>query len=804
MSRSRMGRARAGARRPAGSASACATRVERIANLIMDSFDAVQFLAWRAWTSCLIAASWFRSRLRGLLTLGVSAMLGTLLLVACGDPPRPAQAAAEQTPTVRQTGLRPRALATVATTVEAIAPTATTDSLQKVAAIASDAGFIQVAAGDNHACALRGDGRVECWGANDQGQLDVPRNARFQQITSGWRFTCGIQTDDTLSCWGRNNHQQADPPGGAFQAVDAGWDHACALSGTTAVCWGRNANERATPLGDAEFTAIGAGAEHSCGLTVDGDLVCWGKNDNGRATSRTGRFRALAVGIAHTCVLREDGTALCQGENIDGQSSPPATVFTGISAGSDYTCGRLATGHLECWGANPDGSANVAYAPPGRFTSVSLGWASGCGINPAGHVTCWTSAHAARPVHPFDRRLINVAVPGSVIENPTEVLPWPGGGLAAAEKSGSIVVVNPSFDAKQLLDLASAVDSNGGEKGFLSVAVDPQFEDYKFIYVYYTLNVGDDPTSAFARLSRFSVVNGTIARDSELVILDVHRNTEADIHWGGAIRFGPDGMLYLGIGDSTCWVCAQDLGSLHGKIIRIDVREASTDQPYRIPVDNPFADDPEARPEVWALGMRNPWRMAFDSQDGSLWVGDVGDRFEEEVTVVTRGANLGWPILEGSLCTNIDDFIKLNEYGLEEYTVYGYHSCTNIKHFSLPTISYTTRRTGNCAIIGGLVYRGQAIPWLKGTYVWGDFCSGRVWALGGDADGGRQMVQIVDLDELITTFGIDEDGELLIATFGGSIFRLLEADAGFAPSVTHVPLVTTLTTPSDTGVAKGP
>ena len=722
------------------------------------------------------------------------------MLVACGDPPRPAHTAADQTPKTQQP--TPRSGTTTSRTT-------TTPEAPQVAASESPpapdgSGFVQIATGENHWCALRQDGKAVCWGPNDQGQQDVPTDVQFQQITSGWRFSCGLQTDGSINCWGRNNHKQADPPAGHFTAIDAGWDHACGLSGTTAVCWGREVNERATPPPDVTFTAIGAGAEHSCGLSTAGDLVCWGKNDNGRADSRSGPFRALAVGIAHTCVLREDGTTLCQGENADGQSNPPATVFTGISAGSDHMCGTLATGHLECWGASPDGSENVAFAPPGRFTSVSLGWASGCGINSAGHASCWTSAHATRPIQPYDRLLLNIVAPGSVVSNPTEILPWPGGGLAAAERSGAIVVVTPELNAKQVLDLTSVVDSDGGEKGFLSVAVDPRLEHNRFIYVYYTLQLESDPTTAFARLSRFTVTDDTVERDSELVILDVHRTTRVDIHWGGAIRFGPDGMLYLGIGDSTCWDCAQDLSSLHGKIIRIDVREASTHQPYRIPEDNPFAGVPEARPEVWALGMRNPWRMAFDPQDGSLWVGDVGERFEEEVTVVTPGANLGWPVLEGSLCNNVDDFIKLNEYGLEEGTIYGDHPCTDIDHFSLPIISYTTRRTGNCAIIGGLVYRGSAIPWLSGTYVWGDFCSGRVWALGGDDDGRRHMVQIVDLDELITTFGIDGDGELLIATFGGSIFRLFAADAGFAPSVTHTPVVTTVTTPLETGTATGP
>ena len=132
---------------------------------------------------------------------------------------------------------------------------------------------------------------------------------------------------------------------------------------------------------DVSFTAIGAGAEHSCGLTTSGDLVCWGKNDNGRAESRTGPFRALAVGVVHTCVLRSDGPAFCQGESANGQPHPPETVFEHISAGSDRTCGTLPTGQVECWDAKSSTAPIETFGPTGTYTSISVGWHDACGIN---------------------------------------------------------------------------------------------------------------------------------------------------------------------------------------------------------------------------------------------------------------------------------------------------------------------------------------------------------------------------------------------------------------------------------------
>ena len=250
-------------------------------------------------------------------------------------------------------------------------------------------------------------------------------------------------------------------------------------------------------------------------------------------------------------------------------------------------------------------------------------------------------------------------------------------------------------------------------------------------------------------------------------------------------------MLYLGIGDSHCYKCPQSLDTLHGKIIRIDVRDASPEQPYRVPDDNPFLKTPSARPEVWAYGVRNPWRMTIDAKTGEFWVGDVGHEAEEEVTIVTAGSNLGWPAFEGKTCLTIDESMIRN-YGV---ATKGY-VCSDFEDALAPIVSYElTMET--CAVIGGVVYRGTAIPWMDGRYLFGDFCSGQVWTLEGDPDAGWRTVQIADLGRPISSFGTDSEGEVHVLTFGGPILRLVEAESGFLPSMTIMPSETVV--PAVTG-----
>ena len=183
--------------------------------------------------------------------------------------------------------------------------------------------------------------------------------------------------------------------------------------------------------------------------------------------------------------------------------------------------------------------------------------------------------------------------------------------------------------------------------------------------------------------------------------------------------------------------------------------------------------------------------MAFDSETGRLWVGDVGQLGYEEISIPTAGANLGWPFMEGAVCfLDVDS----NENALPLYgiTFADILPCEETEQFTEPIMTY--EHTENCAVVAGMVYRGSAIQWLRGTYLFGDFCSGKVWALDGDAEIGWRMIEIADLDNPLSSFGTDAAGEVLVVTFGAPLRRLVEAAPDNASSVTNTPAWTILTT----------
>ena len=562
---------------------------------------------------------------------------------------------------------------------------------------------------------------------------------QFSRIAAGKGFFCGIlERDSTIRCDGSLAHNKTLAPAGAFTAVSAGKQHACALDAEgAATCWGWDKNGRATAPEGITFTAIDAGGTHSCGLDTQAALHCWGSNADGRADAQPGPFRSLALGVNNTCALRSDGTVFCQGNDLHGQSRPPDTAFAQISVGQEHGCGVTEAGAVACWGADWASKG----LPPGRFVAVSAGWYETCGLRPGGKAECWGHADAG----------MAVAFGGRRFNQPVELFPWPevatmpAGAMAVVERRGVISAYSAEGEALgMILDLADRTNVSG-EIGMLSAALDPEFADCPFLYVYYQRTGDGGGRNEAGRLSRFPVVNGQAVRREELTILELPQ--PAHFHQGGAIRFGPDGMLYLGLGDNTVDANGQDLATLHGTIIRIDVRGATAEQPYRIPEDNPFVATPGARPEVWAYGLRNPWRMSFDRR-GRLWVVDVGLRTEEELSVATAGANLGWPVFEGNSCHAGED------------------SCAALDGAVAPAAAYG--RSWGCAITGVV-----ANSRYEGVVFFSDLCSGRVWALADDKGDGRRMREVARVVEGgILSLAVGAEGEVYALFAAGTILRL--------------------------------
>jgi len=317
------------------------------------------------------------------------------------------------------------------------------------------------------------------------------------------------------------------------------------------------------------------------------------------------------------------------------------------------------------------------------------------------------------------------------------------GRLFVVEQAGRIRLIDDGVvAAAPFLDISDRV-SCCGERGLLGLAFPPGFSSKRHFYVNYTDASGDTVVARYRLTGNPSVAD----RSSEEVILTIDQPYSN--HNGGQLSFGPDGYLYIGTGDGGSagdpQNNAQDRLSLLGKLLRIDVESGA--EPYAIPESNPFANVDDAQPEIWALGLRNPWRFSFDASTGDLFIADVGQRQYEEVHVQpassTGGENYGWRVLEGSHCYESD---SCDTTGLE-----------------LPVFEYD--HSLGCAVTGGFVSRSGRWPRLDGVYLFGDYCSGRVWGLRRTGDGweGRQLAETVFS---ITAFGIDEHGAVYVLDYG--------------------------------------
>ncbi len=321
--------------------------------------------------------------------------------------------------------------------------------------------------------------------------------------------------------------------------------------------------------------------------------------------------------------------------------------------------------------------------------------------------------------------------------------------LFVAEKDGRIRILNQNgtIEPEDFLDITGQVDNSAFTTGLLGLAMHPNFDQNGYFYIYY-INLQLQTV-----ISRFNVSEADLNLadpDSELVLFTIDQPT--DQHQAGALQFGPlDGYLYIASGDGGVGLVnsqnAQDLNSKLGKILRIDVDNGS---PYVIPSDNPFVGDADVQEEIWAYGLRNPWRFSFDSLTGDMFIGDVGNLLYEELNFQDAssegGENYGWPCYEGVV-------------------VFASEHCDSIVDYDFPIHTYS-QGEGCASITGGYVYRGEKYPAMQGFYLFTDMCFRRIWGASRDLD---ENWTFLDLGHFSfapwTTFGEGSDGELYVASF---------------------------------------
>ncbi len=318
----------------------------------------------------------------------------------------------------------------------------------------------------------------------------------------------------------------------------------------------------------------------------------------------------------------------------------------------------------------------------------------------------------------------------------------------AVKQTGQVVRFANNAAVSSVVDFIDISDrvNYGGELGLLGMAFHPDYATNGFVYLSYTAS---GPES---RISRFTLNSATNTLDpaTESIILRVTQ--PYGNHNGGHIAFGPDGYLYIGMGDGGSGGDplghGQNPATLLGSMLRIDVGNGTG--AYTIPADNPFASSVDGADEVYAFGLRNPWRWSFDRSTGDLWLGDVGQGVYEEVDIITNGGNYGWNIMEGNHCYNA---ATCNTTGL------------------IPPVAEYDHTQG-ISITGGYVYRGSDLPALAGRYFYGDYGSGIIWSLHSDGGGGYTVTELLDTTLNIASFAEDQNGELYVLHLGGTIHKV--------------------------------
>ena len=339
---------------------------------------------------------------------------------------------------------------------------------------------------------------------------------------------------------------------------------------------------------------------------------------------------------------------------------------------------------------------------------------------------------------------------GPSFNSPVEIKNAGDERLFVVEKSGKIKILNQngSVNSTPFLDIEDRVSTNANERGLLGLAFHPNYPENPFFFVNYTNNSGA------TTISKFSVsANQDIANDSETILLEI--NQPYANHNGGCINFGPDGNLYIGMGDGGSGGDPQNFSqnteSLLGKMLRINVNSGA----YSIPENNPYGD------EIWSVGLRNPWKFSFDSLNGDLWIADVGQNEFEEINMVQNNPaniNYGWRCYEGNEPYNLSG---CPEEGLT---------------FPVSTYSHYSSGDFKCSITGGYVYRGNQISGLNGVYFFADYCSGEIGLLSkNENDEWDMSLAFPNINGSWVSFGEDINGELYIASINGGIYKIIDA-----------------------------
>jgi len=415
-----------------------------------------------------------------------------------------------------------------------------------------------------------------------------------------------------------------------------------------------------------------------------------------------------------------------------------ALVSLALAVGS---CGEPARREPAPASAPPSATATAAPTPPAPESPSPN-----------------ASAQPSGPAGSGDLGQVSVALELIVegLDAPVGMAAIPGSDrLLVIEQAGTIREVSGTqLLARPFADLRDRITS-GGERGLLGIALHPDYPNDPRLYVNYTDLAGDTV------VSELTIRPGEEVADpaSERVLLRIDQPFAN--HNGGALAFGPDGFLYIATGDGGGAGDPQDhaerLDSLLGKILRIDVR-TDGQRPYTIPADNPFLADPAARPEIAHFGLRNPWRMAFDRATGDLWIGDVGQARYEELDVARAGElglDFGWDRREGRHC--FEPEAGCDTSGITD-----------------PVAEYG--RAFGCSVVGGPVYRGDAIPVLAGTALFADVCSGLIFGVRAADSGPQEPAVLLETGRSIASLGEDAQGRILAVDLGGgAILRLVPA-----------------------------